>query len=163
MISSMRISTGRSFGNMARIASPLGSMNSRSCCSTTANDAAPPSCQAISPQGVRRFGSPSLPRPLSESNSLPMNTATAASGMVGTSALARIRSTPFHAFALSPFCARCRSPASECDLPPPNCVAMLNTAEVATWMPDRRRTTWDDNSRKLPVTYVRAKNRSGSR
>ena len=50
---------------------------------------------------------------------------------------------------------------SECDFPPPNCVAMLNTADVSTWMPESRRTTWADKSKRFLVRYVRSKNRSG--
>src|SRR5207249_11202243 len=56
--------------------------------------------------GVLRMGSSPPPRPWSESNSLPMKTATAASGTVLISALLRMRSTPFHALAFSPLRAR---------------------------------------------------------
>ena len=73
-----------SFGSIFRITSPAGAMPCSSCLATAANAFSPPSCQAISPQGVFLRGSPGSPRPSMTSNSVPTKTATFALGTVLT-------------------------------------------------------------------------------
>ena len=51
----MRMSDG-SLGSILRITSPAGAIPCSSCLATAAKDFSPPSCQAISPQGVFRSG-----------------------------------------------------------------------------------------------------------
>jgi hypothetical protein len=81
----MRISAGLPCGKNFRITSVDGAMPSVSCLATTANPSSRPSWNAMSPHGVRRSGVPLLPpRPASESNSVPTNTAVAAPGIVCT-------------------------------------------------------------------------------